>query len=142
LGKRITKSPKLYFYDVGLVTALMAFDKELISTKRNIYGALFENMVLVDLMKNFNAKGLRPSVSFFRDVNQNEIDLIIEAKGKVIPIEIKASETVSDNFFKALTWFQKLTENDQQAILVYGGNKKQTRTKGIAIPWSDLFEIL
>ncbi|MDR3647404.1 MAG: ATP-binding protein [Candidatus Babeliales bacterium] len=142
LGKRITKSPKLYFYDVGLASALMGFDKELIATKRNIYGALFENMVIVDFMKNFNAQGLRPTLTFFRDSNQSEVDLIIEIKGKIVPIEIKASETMNDKFFNTITWFQEQTKNDQKPIVVYGGNQNQTRTKGRVISWNDLNEIL
>lgn len=54
LGKSIsiTKSPKLFFYDVGLAAALMGFDKEIIVKQRMAYGALFENMIIVDLMKN------------------------------------------------------------------------------------------
>ena len=58
LGKRITKSPKLYFYDVGLAAALMGFNKESIIKERIIYGALFENMVIVDLIKILMPMGL------------------------------------------------------------------------------------
>jgi len=142
LGKRITKSPKLFFYDVGLAAALMGFDKDLIVKQRIVYGALFENMVIVDLMKNFNVKTLHPSLSFFRDSNQNEIDLIIEVKGKTIPVEIKASETMHSNFFQTITWFQEQTHNSQEAIVVYGGSQVQKRTRGQAIPWTDLNNIL
>jgi predicted AAA+ superfamily ATPase len=142
LGKRITKSPKLFFYDVGLAAALMGFDKEIIIKQRIVYGGLFENMVIVDLMKTFNTKVLHPSLSFFRDSNQNEIDLIIEISGKTIPVEIKASETMHSNFFQTLTWFQEQTHNSQEAIVVYGGTQKQQRTRGKAVPWTDLDTIL
>ena len=70
LGKRITKSPKLYFYDVGLATTLIGVNKETIIEKRTLYGALFENMAIVDIIKNFNAKGLRHVLTFFRDSNK------------------------------------------------------------------------
>ncbi len=141
LGKRITKSPKLYFYDVGLAATLMGVNKEVITKKRDIYGALFENMVIVDIIKNFNAQNVRPSLTFFRDSNQNEIDLIIEVAGKIIPIEIKSSETMSSKFFATLNWFQEQTKNDHEPIVVYGGNEMQRRTKGIVIPWNRLEEI-
>ena len=64
LGKRITKSPKLYFYDVGLAATLMGLDQETIIAKRTIYGALFENMVIVDLIKHFHAQGLHCTLTF------------------------------------------------------------------------------
>jgi uncharacterized protein len=138
LGKRITKSPKLYFYDVGLAAALMGLDQETIISQRAIYGALFENMVIVDLIKQFQAKGLHRTLTFFRDSNKNEIDLIIELKGKAIPVEIKASETMSSGFFKTLTWFQEQTNNNQKAVVVYGGSKSGERTLGRVISWKDL----
>lgn len=142
LGKRITKSPKLFFYDVGLAAALMGFSKEMIIKDRIIYGALFENMVIVDLMKNFNALGLRPNLSFLRDTNQNEIDLIIELAGKTIPLEIKASQTMSSSFFETLSWFQEETRNKQDAVVVYGGDENQTRTKGKVVAWNKLDKLV
>jgi uncharacterized protein len=142
LGKRITKSPKLFFYDCGLAAALMGFTKETIVKDRVIYGALFENLVIVDLMKNFNSNGLKPSLSFLRDSNQNEIDLIIEIAGKVIPLEIKASQTMSSNYFEMLTWFQEQTHNKQEAVVVYGGIENQTRAKGKVVSWHKLDKLV
>jgi len=138
LGKRITKSPKLYFYDVGLAIALMGLSKEIILKKRDMYGALFENMVIVDLIKNFNAKSIRPILSFYRDTNQKEIDLIIEIGGKTVPVEIKASETLVSSFFDTLVWFQQQAALDDTAIVVYGGNQLQKRSNGIGLPWNEL----
>jgi predicted AAA+ superfamily ATPase len=141
LGKRITKSPKLYFYDVGLATTLMGLDQETIIAKRTIYGALFENMVIVDLIKHFQAKGLHNTLTFLRDSNKNEIDLIIERGGKTIPVEIKASETMDSGFFKTLTWFQEQTNNDQKSVVVYGGDTSGERSLGRVISWKDLEKI-
>ncbi len=141
LGKRITKSPKLFFYDVGLAAALMGIERETIIKKRDLYGALFENMVIVDIIKNLNLQERRPMITFFRDSNQNEIDLIIEISGKIIPVEIKASETMNNKFFDTLTWFQTITKNDQEAVVVYGGNQEQVRSKGRVIPWTKLDNI-
>ena len=138
LGKRVTKSPKLYFYDTGLAAALMGVDKETIIQKRTIYGSLFENMITVDLIKNFNSQGLRYTLTFFRDTNKNEIDLIIESGGKTIPIEIKASETMNNSFFDTIEWFQKETKNDQEAVIIYGGNRDQKRSQGKVISWENL----
>ncbi len=138
LGKRITKSPKLYFYDVGLAATLMGVNLELIIKKRTIYGALFENMVVVDIIKQLKAQGLNYSLTFFRDSNKNEVDLIIELGDKIIPIEIKASETMNNSFFDTITWFTKQVENSQKPIIVYGGNQTQKRTLGNVVSWKNL----
>ncbi len=141
LGKRVVKSPKLFFYDVGLASALMGINKETVLQQRIIYGALFENMVVVDLMKNFNAQGIRPTLTFFRDSNQHEIDLIIEYGGKTTPVEIKASATMNARFFDTMFWFKEQVRNMQQPVVVYGGDQMQIRSAGKAIPWTNLAKI-
>lgn len=142
LGKRLTKSPKLYFYDVGLATTLMGIDKSILTKNRSLYGALFENMVIVDLIKNAHAQGERPNFTFMRDSNQNEIDLIIEQGGTTTPIEIKAAATMNDHFFETLLWFIKETKSDATPIVVYSGERKQKRSQGEAIPWTQLDNVL
>lgn len=137
LGKRITKSPKLFFYDVGLAAMLMNVTKETIVKDRAIYGGLFENMMIVDIMKNYNAAGSRYTLTFFRDTNQKEIDLIIEVAGKTIPIEIKASQTVASSFFDTVVWFQETINSDVSPCVVYGGNQAQTRSAGRVISWKN-----
>lgn len=138
LGKRITKSPKLFFYDVGLATTLMGFNTDMLIKDRAIYGALFENMILVDSIKNCNAYGLRPSLSFFRDSNQKEIDLIIELGNKIVPIEIKASQMISSSFFDTLTWFKETTNSQEPPVVIYGGDQNQTRAQGKVVSWKKL----
>lgn len=138
LGKRVTKSPKLYFYDVGLAAAIMSVDLQTIIKNRTVYGSIFENMIIVDLIKNFNANGFNYTLTFFRDTNKNEIDIIIESSGKTIPVEIKASETMNSRFFDTVVWFQKQIESDQDAIVVYGGDKTQKRSRGKIVSWKDL----
>ena len=140
LGKRITKSPKLYFYDVGLATAMMGLDQEHINKNRMLYGALFENMIIVDIMKNCNALQQRTIFTYYRDTNQNEIDLIVEFKGKTIPIEIKGSETIHSDFFNVGKWFRSLTKSEKP-IIIYGGDTMQKRTNGLVLPWMDTDKI-
>ena len=141
LGKRITKSPKLYFYDVGLAATLMNISKETLLKNRTLYGGLFENMIIVDLIKNFKAQNLRPYLTFFRDTNKNEIDLIIELEGKTIPVEIKASQTMNSSFFDTISWFQEKTQNDNEAVVIYGGNKPQKRSEGKVVSWNNLEQV-
>lgn len=142
LGKRITKSPKLYFYDEGLAATLTGANKETIIKKRDLYGALFENMVIVDLMKNFSAQNDQQTFTFYRDTNQREIDLIVEIGGETLPIEIKSTETMDIRFFDTAIWFQEQTKSDLKPIVIYGGDKVQKRTKGHVIPWNDVERIV
>lgn len=95
-------------------------------------------MSLVDIIKNCNGHGLRPSLSFFRDSNQKEIDLIIEFNNKITPIEIKASQTIDSSFFDTPTWFKETTNSQESPIVIYGGDQNQTRTQGKAISWKKL----
>ena len=106
-----------------------------------VYGALFENMIIVDLIKNFYAQGLRHAMTFFRDNNQNEVDLIIELVGKVIPVEIKSSETMNSSFFDMLSWFQDQTNNKETAVVVYGGDQNQKRSHGTFVSWKNVKSI-
>lgn len=141
LGKRVTKSPKLYFYDVGLAATLMDVGTDIIVKKREIYGALFENMIIVDIMKNLNAQESKYTLSFYRDTNQNEVDLVIETKGKIIPVEIKASEAMSSNFFDTARWFKDEVMADDP-VVVYAGNQDQIRSIGRALSWTNAIKII
>lgn len=142
LNKRITKSPKLYFYDVGLACSLMAIDKAALIKQRLLYGAVFENLVICDLIKNLNADNTRYILTFYRDENKKEIDLILETSGKTIPIEIKSSESVHSEFFDTAIWFNEEIKNDQEPIVIYGGDQMQKRTKGKAYTWKQVEKIL
>jgi hypothetical protein len=142
LGKRVVKSPKLYFYDVGLAAVIMGADSKTLIEKRDIYGALFENLVIVDLIKNFAAHNISANLTFFRDSNQKEIDLIIEVNGKIIPIEIKASETAQAGFFDTINWFKEITNNLTQATVIYGGASNQIRTSGQFLSWQNLDQLV
>jgi uncharacterized protein len=142
LGKRVTKAPKLYFYDVGLAAALMGIEQEILVKQRQVYGALFENMVIVDIIKNCSAQALRYSLTFYRDTNQREIDVIIETAGKTIPVEIKASETMTSAFFDTLIWFCKAIGDGHEPLVVYGGQEAQKRSQGRVVSWKNLATIV
>lgn len=137
LGKRITKSSKLYFYDVGLAFSLLNLDTSTLFKQRSLYGGLFENMIIIDIVKNLNAQGIHHNLTFYRDTNQNEVDLIIEAAGKTIPVEVKASETMQRSFFETALWFQKEV-NSAKPIVVYGGNQTAEGSDAITLSWNKM----
>lgn len=142
LGKRIIKSPKLFFYDVGLAAKLMQINQETILQQREFYGALFENMVIIDLLKNSHALPQKPTFSFFKNSNHNEIDLIIEQGITTIPLEIKASLSIKPEFFKTSSWFASEKKESRKPIIVYGGNEKQEWSYGTVLPWNQLDVVL
>lgn len=141
-NKRLIKSPKLYFYDTGLVCALLG-----IATPKDLFmhpmrGPLFETFVISELFKQFFNTGVRPPLHFWRDVQGHEIDCIIEHSYKrITPIEIKSGMTVTNDFFKNIKEWQEISGQTTDAYLIYAGTQKQLRTIGTVLPWRSLHEI-
>ncbi|MBF8262817.1 MAG: hypothetical protein HW387_482 [Parachlamydiales bacterium] len=125
-GKRVIKSPKLYFNDVGLATYLLGIQNEVQLSRDPLRGNLFENAILLELKKHQLNLGLDPSLFYYRDVQQNEIDLIYKKGHDLIPIEIKSSKTFHPEFTKKLQYFQSLAkERAPVAFLIYAGDAEQ-----------------
>ena len=122
LNKRIVKSPKLYFYDVGLASFLLSIEKEEYLQTHPLRGALFENMVLMEFVKKRYNSGLDSNLYFYRDNHGNEVD-IIQEQGHLLNIyEIKSSTTFHSGFLKGLEYLKKLLpERIIQSSLVYAG---------------------
>lgn len=121
-GKRIIKSPKLYFVDVGLACYLLGIKSQEHLALHPLRGMLFENMVVIDILKNQTNKNKDPNIYFYRDNNQNEADIIFEQDGNLIPIEIKSSETFNKSFLKGIQYFMNITEKAKNGYLIYAGN--------------------
>lgn len=98
-NKRVLKTPKLYFYDTGIASFLLNIRNA--NDLKNHYskGALYENFVINELMKNCYNKRVQPNFHYFRDSNGNEVDLIIEQAGYTNAIEIKPAKTINESFF-------------------------------------------
>lgn len=141
-NKRLVKMPKLYFYDTGLAAALMGItDVQQLSTHWQ-KGALFENLIIVELIKMRLNKGLRPMFYFWRDKLGREIDCVFEKDQHLIAVEIKSGMSITKNFWTNLRYWQKLTgEPAQNCFLVYGGNQSQDRSEGRVLSWRCLPEL-
>ncbi len=141
-SKRIVKSPKLYFYDSGLVSYLLG-----IRSSKDIFlspfkGALFESMIISE-MKKFNMNH-RKAIDFYfwRDNKGIEIDVIFETAQKINSIEIKSSSTIQNDFFKNLKSYQSYVGKEHgNSFLIYGGDQIQDRKIAKAIPWIKISEI-
>jgi len=106
--KRVIKSPKIFFTDVGLAAFLLGIHTAEQASRDPLRGSLYENLVVADIVKSALNKGIRPETYFFRDSHGNEIDMLIREKGVLIPVEIKSASTYSAHFVKMLEWFKTL----------------------------------
>lgn len=117
-GKRIIKSPKLYFYDMGLLNYLLKMPDARVVLNSPMAGAMFENAVVSEILKKKLADGIQPELYFWRSQSGMEIDLITRENGKLIPHEIKLSSIVRPQFFKNLTYWLALEKNGGPGRLI------------------------
>jgi hypothetical protein len=124
-GKRLIKSPKVYFTEPGLAAYLLGIrDARQVGAHPGL-GGLFENLVIVEAYKAFYNRGEDTQLYFFRDSNGLEADLIVGDGGKLLPIEIKASRTFSPEFCKGLVKIRGLDPKIQNGAVVYSGEREQ-----------------
>jgi len=143
ISKRLIKSPKLYFYDVGLASYLLGLENERHVSRDPLRGNLFENLVVMEALKHRYNRGRKSNLHFYRDAKGNEVDLILETGPDLFPIEIKAGETITVDYFKGLKHFMKvITDLPRGAGLIYGGLERQTRSDVRIYPVYDLEEML
>lgn len=136
-GKRLIKSPKLYFYDTGLVAWLLNVHDVDHMSVHAMKGAIFENLVITEFIKERYNRGLPSNLFFWRDNLGIEIDVIIEKGLSSQPIEIKSSYTVTEEFFTNIKKWIKFTGKDFSPIIIYGGNESFTRNNIRILSWRD-----
>lgn len=125
-GKRIIKSPKLYFTDVGVLSYLLGIETVEQLARDKMRGHCFENMVLLDLLKTKLNAGEDPQLFYYRDNHGNEVDVIIKYRDWLIPVEIKSTATFHPSLLKNLDFYQRLVgERAPIGFLIYGGEQEQ-----------------
>jgi uncharacterized protein len=141
LNKRIIKSPKLYFIDVGLASFLLDIHNPKQLSTHYLRGNLFENLVIVELLKRrFNSAQLS-NLYFFRDSNKNEVDCILEDI-ELKAIEIKSAKSFSNSFIDGLKTFSRFSEmKKRNGIVVYGGKESFSFKDFKIISWRNLERI-
>jgi len=140
-SKRLVKTPKLYFYDTGLVCSLLGIKKANEIETHWIRGALFENMVIADLAKNYYNQAEKMPLFFWRDSTGNEIDCLVEEGNTIKIIEIKSSATISPDFFKGLNYYKKFNAS-AKPYLLYGGIQNSIRKEAQILGWKSTEELL
>ena len=123
IPKRLVKSPKLYFNDPGLACYLLDIETPQQLDRDKMRGAIFENMIVMEAIKHRYNMGLKGGVFFYRDSNQNEVDLLIKQEGELTAIEVKSSMTYSSSFEKTLTQIEGWIKPPiSKKAIVYSGD--------------------
>jgi predicted AAA+ superfamily ATPase len=148
LGKRLVKSPKLYFYDTGLACSLLGIHRPEQLASHPLRGPIFETWVVGEIVKQHLHRGRRPRASFYGERGRLEIDLLLEDGVDVTAIEIKSSQTPSAAFFDGFDRLAERFASQEPAmqrlvrrVVVYGGAEVQKRSAGLLLPWSQLEEL-
>ena len=141
-NKRIVKTPKLYFYDTGLACALLNLRSVDDLNRHFAKGALFENFIINEILKNQINQNLPPKNYFWNVSGSYEIDLLVDQGVRLLPLEIKSSRTIGSHFFDGLKYFQTLSGAlPTESYLVYGGDEVQIRSIAQVINWNTLNKI-
>ena len=123
IPKRLVKSPKLYFNDPGLACYLLDIESPQQLDRDKMRGAIFENMIVMEAIKHRYNMGLEGGVFFYRDSNQNEVDLLIKQEGELTAIEVKSSMTYCSSFEKTLTQIEGWIKTPiSKKAIVYSGD--------------------
>lgn len=143
ITKRLVKSPKLYFNDPGLACYLLDIESPKQLDRDKMRGNIFENYIVMEVIKHRYNQGLEGGVFFYRDSNQNEVDILLKQEGEITAIEVKSAMTYSSNFEKTLkqidTWINVPIANK---VVVYTGDFENTAGEIKIINHKNLYQML
>lgn len=138
-SKRIVKTPKLYFYDTGLLSYLLKINNANQLIGSAVKGALFENMLVAEYLKLTHHRNQIPDAWFWRDSAGHEVDLLIQEGDRFLVNDLKATQTINTNLFKELNYFEELSKYQLSKNLIYAGADSYVR-EGINIrSWKNAF---
>jgi predicted AAA+ superfamily ATPase len=140
LGKRLTQMPKLYFYDTGLCCSLLEFESESHVNTHPLRGALFENLIILELLKSRFNNGQRSNLFYWRDRTGNEIDVLIDQSSQVVPIEIKTATTFTNDFLKGIKYWKKINPDVKNSYVVFTGQNSSIDFTDI-LNWKEIDKI-
>lgn len=134
-NKRIVKMPKLYFYDTGLACSLLGIQNANQLITHPLKGNLFENFIVGELIKERFNENRSNNLYFWRDNTGNEVDIILDDGINLHPIEIKSGQTITNDYFKGLQFWNKIS-GQTRGTVIYAGTAAQKRSDGFQmLPW-------
>ena len=134
-SKRLIKSPKVYFYDSGLLCFLLGIRSVEQLLLHPLRGHIFESFVIAEFMKYYSHSGLIPPLTFWRDSSGHEVDLIVEEGGLLWAYEIKSAQTIASDFLDGLKFWRGLSPENSQTALIYAGDQSERRTTAEIYSW-------
>jgi len=140
VGKRLVKTPKLYFTDVGILCHLAGLKDPQHAASGPMRGAIFETAVLMEIIKTYLHRGKEPRVYFWRTAAGAEVDILVEVNGYLVPIEVKLSATPRPAMAKGITILQAdLGKKVAPGYIVHPGDVRLPLGQGaIALPFAEL----
>jgi len=141
ISKRLVKRPKLYFYDVGIASYLLGINDAAQLRNHPLRGALFETLIVSEIIKAHVHRGKRAPVSFYRDAKGNEVDLILSWGTVDVPIEIKSTRTYTAELTKGIDRFRKVVPERAEnapAYVIYDGVESFSVSKVNILPRNKL----
>lgn len=134
--KRLRKRPRLHFLDTGLVCYLLGIRDATTLANHPLRGAIFESFVVAELVKSFAAMRRDAPLYFWRDATGHEIDILIDAGERLVPVEVKSGQTVAPDAFAHLVWWTSLPANPNRGgVLVHGGTERYAHKGFQVLPW-------
>jgi len=144
-SKRLVKTPKLYFYDSGLLCYLLGIRAPEQLLRHPLRGAIFETWIVSEILKMRTHAGRPPDMYFYRNLRGLEIDLVLASGNACTAIEVKSGQTIAPDFFDHLEEFQSILKgkpfSEFAAFVVYGGSQEQRRKQGHVLPWNRITQL-
>ena len=131
-NKRLVKTPKLYFIDTGLACSLLDIKQTQELSKSHFRGSLFENYILMELLKKKHNEGLNSSLYYWRDNKGVEIDILVDTGKKLLPIEVKSAQTFQDSYVKSIQQWNGFSKN-KGGLLLYDGKMEFIHSSKIKV---------
>lgn len=143
IGKRLVKTPKLYFYDTALAAWLIGITRIEHLAAHPLRGGLFENLAMLEFLKSYSNSGERSNLHFYRDSAGQEADLLIETGRQLHLVEIKSAQTISADAMRPISNIRRtLADRVSGTTLVYGGNEVQQRSQFSVIPLTGIAQMV
>lgn len=142
LNKRVIKSPKLYFFDSGLVCYLLGIKNAKQLENHPLIGSIFESYIVSEIWKNYYNNIISDNIYFFRDNRGREVDIIFDKVVSLSQLEIKRSSTINASFFQTLEYLKTLNQPVDNSYIIYGGEDSFRRQNTEIISWRNVKSIL
>ena len=136
-NKKITKAQKIYFTDTGLLCHLLGVHSKEHIALHPLRGAIYENLVFNELLKNNVNSGNRWNIWYWRDNHGTEIDFLLERATEITAIEAKSAKNFHDDYFKNLLKFKKYNPDVKEMYLVYDGQLERKKNNIHIVNWKN-----